>query len=171
MVFNFTLQLTLYLVTFLPLCSSLHLNKIIKPLRKVAIRTERITICCNYNNWNNTKIAKIGLYSCCVSQFSLEIFGSLWYVNNSTVYVTLHNFLRNQEDHWLSHKVTLNCACVCMYPLALNQKTFEPFNGIISNIYLISLCSVTYAVELFTYQTNPNISRLKWDTRQLYQSL
>ena len=135
MVFNFTLQLTLYLVTFLPLCSSLHLNKIINPLRKVVIRTKRITISCNYNNWNNTKIS---LYSRCVSHISLEIFGFVWYVNNSIAYVTLHNFLGNQEYHWLSHKVTLNCACVCMYPLALNQQTFEQFNGIISKIYLIS---------------------------------
>ena len=49
-----------------------------------------------------------------------------------------------------------------MYPLALNQQIFERFNGIISKIYMIlnkSLCSVTYTVELFTHQTNPNISR------------
>ena len=30
---------------------------------------------------------------------------------------------------------------------------------------------MTYAVELFTYQTNPNISRLKWDTRELWRSI
>ena len=45
---------------------------------------------------------------------------------------------------------------------------------IISKIYLIpnkSLRSVTYAVELFSFQTNPNISRLKCDTRKLLRPI
>ena len=47
------------------------------------------------------EVIKIYLYSCRVSHFSLEIFGYVWYVNNSTAYVTLHNdFLGNQEYHW-----------------------------------------------------------------------
>ena len=37
------------------------------------------------------EIIKIGLHSSRVSHFSLEIFGFIWYVDNSTAYVTLHN--------------------------------------------------------------------------------
>ena len=105
------------------------------------------------------EVIKIGLYSSRVSHFSLEIFGFVWYVNNSTAYVTLHNdFLGNQKYRWGCRTKSLKTVHVCMYPLALTQQTLERFNGIISKIYLIpnnSLCSVTYAVELFTYQTNP----------------
>ena len=47
------------------------------------------------------EVIKIGLYSCRVSHFSFEIFGFVWYVNNCTTYVTLHNdFFGNQEYHW-----------------------------------------------------------------------
>ena len=47
------------------------------------------------------ELIKIGLYSSHVSHLSLEIFGFVWYVNNSTAYVTLHNdFLGNKEYHW-----------------------------------------------------------------------
>ena len=47
------------------------------------------------------EITKIGLYSYRVSHFSLEIFGFVWYVNNSTAYVTLHNdLLGNQVYLW-----------------------------------------------------------------------
>ena len=46
------------------------------------------------------EVIKIDLYSSCVSHFSLEIFGFVSYVNNSTAYVTLHNdVLGNQEYH------------------------------------------------------------------------
>ena len=87
-----------------------------------------------------------------------------------------------EQSHWKLYMcVYIHCTCVCIstvlvcvYPLALTKQTFERFNWIISKIYLISnkwLCSVTYVVELFTYQTNSNISRLKWDTRQLYRPI
>ena len=47
------------------------------------------------------EVMKIGLYNCRVSHFSLEIFGFVWYVNNSAADVTLHNDLfENQEYHW-----------------------------------------------------------------------
>ena len=63
------------------------------------------------------------------------------YVNN-----TLHNdFLGNREYHWGCRTKSLKTVHVCMYPLALNQQTFERFNGIISRTYLIFLIS-HYAV-------------------------
>ena len=37
-----------------------------------------------------------------------------------------------------SHLKLCMCVYVCMYPLALNQQTFDRLNGIISKIYLIS---------------------------------
>ena len=46
------------------------------------------------------EVIKIGLYSSCVSQFNLEKFGFVWYVNNITAYVTLHNDLWNQVYLW-----------------------------------------------------------------------
>ena len=47
---------------------------------------------------------KIDLYSSRIFHVSLEIFGFVSYVNNSTAYVTLHNdFFANQR---LSNKVT-----------------------------------------------------------------
>ena len=47
------------------------------------------------------EVIKIYLYSCRVSHISLEIFGFVWYVNNSTAYVTLYNdFLGSQEYLW-----------------------------------------------------------------------
>ena len=59
------------------------------------------------NIWNETfmkwtsEVMKIDLHSSRVSHFSLEIFGFVWYVNNSTVYVTLHNdLLGNQVYLW-----------------------------------------------------------------------
>ena len=49
--------------------------------------------------WKNFWSYKV-LYSCRVSHFSLEIFAFVWYVNNSTAYVTLQNvLLENQEYH------------------------------------------------------------------------
>ena len=79
------------------------------------------------------QVIKIGLYSCRVSHFSLEIFGFVWYVNNSTAYVTLHNdFLGNQEYLWDCRTKSLKTVHVCMYLLVLTQQTFERFNGIIS---------------------------------------
>ena len=62
------------------------------------------------------EITKIGLYSCRISHFSLEIFGFVWYANNSTAYINLHNdFLENQEYHWgcriKSRKTVRLCVC------------------------------------------------------------
>ena len=84
------------------------------------------------------EITKIRLYSCRVFHFSLEIFEFVWYINKSTAYVTLHNdFLdiRNITEVVEQNHLKL---CVCMNRLVLNQKIFEPFNGIMSKIYLIS---------------------------------
>ena len=83
------------------------------------------------------KVTKVGLYSCRVSHFSLEIFEFVSYINQSTAYVTLYNnILGHQEYHWGCRTKSLKT--VCIYSLVLNQQTFEPFNGIISKIYLIS---------------------------------
>ena len=60
------------------------------------------------------EITKIGLYSCRVFHFSLEIFEFVWYINKSTAYVTLHNhFLGHQEYHWGCQTKSLKTVCVC----------------------------------------------------------
>ena len=61
------------------------------------------------------EVIKIGLYSSRVSHFSLEIFGFVWYVNNSTAYVTLHNdLLGNQEYHGGCTIKSLKTVHVCV---------------------------------------------------------
>ena len=72
------------------------------------------------------EVIKIALNSCRVFHFILEIFGFVWYINNSTAYVTLHNdFLGNQEYHWGCRTKSLKTVNVCLYPLALNQQTLR----------------------------------------------
>ena len=61
------------------------------------------------------EVKKIGLYSSRVCHFSLEIFGFVWYVNNSTEYVTLHiDLLVNQIYLW-DYSDPLNRSKVCWF--------------------------------------------------------
>ena len=116
------------------------------------------------------EVIKIGFYSSRVSQFSLEIFGFVWYVNKSTG-LTLHFIMTYKYlcDYSLNH-----CK-VCLFSASwyIHTYTWTVLSDFVRQPQWYfwfsqkSLCSVTYAVELFSYQTNPNISRLKWDARQL----
>ena len=67
----------------------------------VKLQCRKVTTIKGYMKWNiwwnknprtvferTFEVIKIGLYSCRVSHFSLEIFGFVWYVNNSTAYIT-----------------------------------------------------------------------------------
>ena len=53
----------------------------------------------------------------------------------------------------------LNRSNVCLFIVLVDTCIYTVCS--ITQFPKKSLCSVTYAVELFTYQTNPNISRLK----------
>ena len=48
------------------------------------------------------EVIKIGLYNSRVSRFSFEIFGFVWYLNNSTAYITLHNDLLGNQVYFKS---------------------------------------------------------------------
>ena len=52
------------------------------------------------------EVIKIGFYSCCVSHFSLEIFGFVWYVNNSTS--TSHCIMTSWEIKYIFQSIPLN---------------------------------------------------------------
>ena len=93
------------------------------------------------------EVFKIGFYSSRVSHFNLEIFGFVWYVNNSTAYVTLHNdFFGNREYHWGCRTTSLETVHVCVW-LALNQQTFVRFNGIISQTDIFDFLISHYTVR------------------------
>ena len=63
------------------------------------------------------------------------------------IYITLDNdFFWNQKYHWGCRTKSLKTVHVCVYPLALNQQTFERFNGIISIRYT-SFPNKRYAVR------------------------
>ena len=109
------------------------------------------------------EVIKIGLYICRVSHFSLEMFIFVWYVNNSTAYVTLQNDLLGNQVYLWDYSITS-----LEVDTNAHVYSFKWLYSTTSMIFLISQKVIlTYAVEIFSYQTNPNISRLKWDTRQL----
>ena len=67
-----------------------NLSLLVLPIYKVRKNTLIWKNFRSYKDWSSQP-----------SHFSLEIFGFVWYVNNSTAYVTPHNdFLGNQEYLW-----------------------------------------------------------------------
>ena len=78
------------------------------------------------------QVIKIGLYSCRVSHFSLEIFGLVWITPPHTSHCIMTFWeIRNIFEVVEQSHLKL-CMCVYVSILVLTQQTFERFNGIIS---------------------------------------